>query len=378
MKFPLIFVVIIFLFLIPNTGFAIVDPLTMENNKFGIHIFDASEIDQVKDLVNSNGGEWGYVTVPLRADDRNLIKWNNFMHKAKENKLIPIIRLATYMTTTGWSKPAPYDDVDFANFLNDLDWPVKNRYIIVYNEPNHADEWGGVVSPSEYAKVLATTAQTFKDRNADFFILPAGLDAAAPNDNSHMNWKRFLQLMESSNPRALALIDGWNSHSYPNPAFSSAPTSRSDHSIISFQYEKKLVESMTGKHYPVFITETGWSSEFLSNQTIANYLETAVKSVWHNSEIVAITPFVLNASAGPFEMFSFFDHDGKAKPQYEIYKNLIKIKGQPVFGDPHKIATDSSVLGISTQAPQPTPTAETENAKNVIIKLWHWLEGNKN
>ena len=38
--------------------------------------------------------------------------------------------------------PNEYDLIDFANFLNQLPWPVNNRYVIIYNEPNQENEWG--------------------------------------------------------------------------------------------------------------------------------------------------------------------------------------------------------------------------------------------
>jgi hypothetical protein len=323
------FITIVNSLLLPTKAWAIVDPLTTENNKFGIHVFDSPELEDAAKLVNSNGGSWGYVTVPIRSDDRNREKWNAFMHRCSDLKIIPIVRLATTMQPYGWSKPTLFDAIDFANFLNDLDWPVKNRYVIIYNEPNHANEWGGYVSPEEYADTLEYTAHVFKQRNDDFFILPAGLDAAAPTDANHMNWQLYIKRMMNHNRGALKAIDGWNSHSYPNPAFSGSPADIHDHSIVSFQHEKQLVESLTGKLLPIFITETGWSNERLSDETIATYYDQALSGPWNNSQIVAITPFVLHAGAGPFAKFSLKYPDGNNRPQYtkleQIQKNKVNL-----------------------------------------------------
>src|SRR3989344_1358030 len=49
------------------------------NNKFGVHILDPIELKKASELANGNGGEWGYVTVPVRANDRNLRKWQEFI-----------------------------------------------------------------------------------------------------------------------------------------------------------------------------------------------------------------------------------------------------------------------------------------------------------
>ena len=39
------------------------DPLTVENNIYGIGIINHSDLIDVKNLVNSNEGDWGYVTI---------------------------------------------------------------------------------------------------------------------------------------------------------------------------------------------------------------------------------------------------------------------------------------------------------------------------
>ena len=121
------------------------NPLAVANNKIGVHILDPSEVSAAAELVNHNGGDWGYVTIPIQTGDENFAKWQAFMDNCKQYHLIPIIRLATqddYSNTEFWRKPTEDDIVNFANFLNSLEWPTKNRYIIVFNEVNRADEMG--------------------------------------------------------------------------------------------------------------------------------------------------------------------------------------------------------------------------------------------
>src|SRR5215469_8113317 len=102
---------------------AIDNPLSVPNNKIGIHILDVSELPQAAQLVNSGGGDWGYVTIPIQASDENLVKWQKFMDDCKKYHIIPIIRLATvddYFDTQAWQTPTENDIVDFAVFLNSL------------------------------------------------------------------------------------------------------------------------------------------------------------------------------------------------------------------------------------------------------------------
>lgn len=360
--------------LAPAKAHAITDPTTIPNNRVGVHILDPNEVDRVADLVNSNGGDWGYVTVPLRADDRDRIKWQRFFDTAREKHLIPIVRLATVMTAKGWDKPTLYDAVDFANFLNDLEWPTKNRYIVVYNEPNHATEWGGEVDPVDYARILTFTAQIFKERSQDFYMLPAGLDAAAPNADGYRSLETFIFQMYAGYPDVFTNLDGWTSHSYPNPAFSGRPTETHRQSVASFRQELALVEPLARKDLPVFITETGWSNRALSDETLAVYYETAFRAIWKDNQIVAVTPFILQAGEGPFVPFSLLDPGGSPKPQYQAIRNLPKETGKPELS----LALVAQVLGETQETvspevravPEPfTPAWGKENWK----KFFDWL-----
>jgi hypothetical protein len=323
----------LFLTLIPqNTVFAMEDPLSSANNKFGIHILFDSELDEAKKLVNSNGGDWGYVIIPLQAGDKDLDKWQKFMDKAYEDHLIPIVRLATegdYFNTSVWRKPQEEDVIDFANFLNSLTWPTQNRYIVVFNEINRGDEWGGDLDPAYYAQLLSYTVTVFKSLNPDFFIISGGLDNAAPNQGKdYMNEYTFMREMDEAVPGIFNQVDGFSSHSYPNPGFSQPPTVKTDKSISSFSYERELLSQLTSKKLPIFITETGWSSQRVSEDDRAKYYKQAFQTVWNDPQIAAVTPFVLRAS-GPFEQFTFIKGDTTYTKQYTAIKDLPKIKGTP-------------------------------------------------
>src|SRR4030042_401488 len=116
-----------------------------------------------------------------------------FLNRMRRYHLIPLIRIATHQENNGWSKPS-FDDIDgWVNFLNSLNWPIKNRYVIIGNEPNHAVEWGGSVSPEEYASYLKSISEELKNVSKDFFILPSGFDSAAPNNKVHMGEFLFLK-----------------------------------------------------------------------------------------------------------------------------------------------------------------------------------------
>ena len=255
----------LFLFLFTQKSYAVENPLNIPNNKFGIHILFPSEIFKAAELVNSNGGDWGYVTIPIQSGDKDIDKWQKFMDDCQKLHIIPLVRLATegdYFNTKVWRKPKDADIVDFANFLNSLTWPTKNRYIIVYNEVNRSDEWGGATDAEEYAVILSYAVSTFKTMNEDFFIISAGMDNAAANvDGRSMNQYDFMVAMNNAVPGIFGQIDAIGSHSYPNPAFSQPPWNTTGMGVSSFKYERNLALELSGKYLSVFITETGWSSE---------------------------------------------------------------------------------------------------------------------
>lgn len=335
---------LLFFLAIINTSLAY-EPLSVKNNQFGVHILFSTEIKEAAKLVNSNGGDWGYVTIPIQAIDKDLTKWQDFMDEAKELHIIPIIRLATngdYFNTKVWKKPEDSDIVDFANFLNSLDWPTKNRYVIVFNEVNRADEWGGSVDPQEYAKILQYAVSSFKSRNSDFFIISAGFDNAASNIDGSMNEYQFMKMMDKSVSGIFSQIDGIASHAYPNPGFSQPPDNVSSQSISSFKSEKQLADSLSNKNLPVFITETGWSAESLSDAQIAEYFKISFDSIWSDENIVAVTPFLLLAGAEPFKKFSLIDTSGGEFLRYMALFRYPKTKGEPI------IAQSKSILGSQT------------------------------
>ena len=105
------------------------------------------------------------------------------------------------------------------------------------------------------------------------------MDNAAATTNTTYNEYTFLTKMNQAVPGIFNQIDGLGSHSYPNPAFAQPPSLISNESITSFRYESNLVDSVCSKQLPIFITETGWSRDSLTDVTIANYFPTAFAKV---------------------------------------------------------------------------------------------------
>ncbi|OGD08224.1 hypothetical protein A3H89_04135 [Candidatus Amesbacteria bacterium RIFCSPLOWO2_02_FULL_48_11] len=303
---------------------AIVDPLSVPNNRIGVHILEPSEIASAASLVNSSGGDWGYVTIPLRADDRDFDKWSEFFTSATRLHLIPIIRLATFAAGPTWVAPTVLDLVDFANFLAGMPWPVKNRYVILFNEPNHAAEWGGTVSPLQYVNLLIDAHLIFKSRSQDFFLLTSGLDMSAPTNHTSLDALQFYRALTLLQPRWYSFIDGLSVHAYPNPGFASSVNSTSRYGITSFRYETQLLRRLGFPPKPVFITETGRPGS-------ADFFLPALTQIWTDPDVVAVTPFLLFAGAGEFTRFSLLDTSKNPTAAYNSLLNIPKISGSPLL-----------------------------------------------
>ena len=300
---------------------AFFDPLSRPNNFHGIHILFPSELEDAAKLVNSQNGEWGYVTIPIQTGDKDMDKWQKFMDECKRLKLVPIVRLSTEadpQNTAVWRKPTATDILDFANFLNSLNWPIENRYVIIFNEMNRFDEWGGEApDPVSYAGLLSYASQTFREENPNFYIIMGGLDNAAPNDLvKYMDNYVYLEKMYQHDPEIFKKIDGFASHSYPNPGFVAPPLQNKLEGITTYQYEYLYINSKSEHKVPVFITETGWDSKKLPESVIAKYYTSAYENFWNKDKdkIIAITPFLLSSQGGAFDSFSFVKNGKNERP----------------------------------------------------------------
>lgn len=354
-------ILILFLVLLisPSSALAKYDPLSVPNNKYGIHIVDPNDMGDAAKLVNSSNGDWGYVTLVIQDDDRDIGKWQRVFNQMRSLHLIPLVRLATHIDGDSWTKPYKNSASDWATFLHALNWPTENRYVIIFNEPNHANEWGKSIDPEHYAKTLREHADKLRAISDDFFILPAGLDVSAASDGKSLDAAVYLSRMLKAEPSLFDVIDGWTSHSYPNPAFSGSPYALGRGTLRSFQWELQYLQSLgITKRLPIFITETGWvhkegvmtNPSLLSSDQVGANLIIAANTIWNDSSIVAITPFVLSYQGLPFDHFSWKKlSSSDYYSQYGIYQGLIKIHGQPKQREKYtvkeKIIPESLVAG---------------------------------
>lgn len=299
----------------------------------GVHILHPAEIEEAASLIKNdlNQETWSYVTVPLSLDDLDKKdEWQKAFDTCRTQKIKPIVRLTTTFDSqlNAWVIPNRAQIISYFTFLNSLRWPTDQRLIIVFNEVNHAAEWGGQINPGNYAGILSFVADWAHTENKGYLVLPAAMDLAASNTATTQEAFAFLNQMLEGEPGVFSKIDFWNSHSYPNPAFSSAPTKVGQNSLTGFTHELAWLKQKTGRDLKVFITETGWEENNTTRNKLYNYYSYAAKNIWNDARVIAVTPFVLKGDPGPFSKFTLIDKDGQTSRQYDALANAISILSQ--------------------------------------------------
>ncbi len=321
-----------------------------KNNKFGLYIYAENEnfFEMAQNLINSNGGDWGYVTIPYNVKDRDFDKWDRVFRQLRNKHLIPIIQL--------WDIDLDkYEEQtqEAAEFLNRFVWPVKERYVSAYNEMNSANFWYGEIDPEEYAHVLDYTIYTFKNANSDFFMLNGAFNISAPSNADHMDALIFMSRMNQEVNGIFDKLDGWASHSYPQPNFSGNPNAVGRWGVRAYADELSYLKNGLGvtKDLPVFITETGWAhaqgkdynASYLDAETAAEYIRIAYEEIWlPDDRVRAVTPFTIRYAA-PHDHFSWINEDGVPYIQYDKIKSIDKIAGNP----PHFEVKEQKVSGCN-------------------------------
>jgi len=306
------------------------------NNKVGMYMrAEVDQIPEVAELVNSNGGAWGWVLIPFSVWDRGTDHWQAIFDQLRNHQLKPVIQL--YTTEFG------LDYLDFpglATFLASLSWPTQYKYISVFNEVNAKYYWPGDTSPEEYAVVLNSAIDDFKKVDESFFMMPAGLNSSARNSDTYIDEVDFLARMNVKVPGIFQKLDGWATHAYPQPEFSGDIYNMPGHygvrdQIKNYTWELGLLRNYGVSSLPVFITEAGWAHKEGSDNPMPQYLPASVTAerfrdayVNHwlpDPNVVAIMPFVWKQDNA--KHFNWVRDDGSYYPQYDVLKSIPKVIG---------------------------------------------------
>lgn len=334
-------------------------------NVCGIHLNQPEE-EQVKmasALCNSNGGDWGSVTITIQHDDRNKEKWQQFMNYTRKYHLCPIVRIATKSCGDGnWCRPDDKDPQEWADFLGSLNWPCKERYVQIFNEVNDAREWGGAVDPADYARQAKLHIDALKEAHADFEPMLAAMNTTAGSSRD-MDAAVFFEQMLAAEPNIFDKISCISSHSYG----SNGPNGTGRASVRAYQWELAILRRLgVAKDLCVLITETGrphaegivHKPQYHSIDTLTSFYE-AYLDIPQNDPIVHSThPFLLK-DCDQFNNFSWVDcSTNQLYPFAEVLKNKPKDKTDP---------KQRHLINIKGELPK-EPTAESLFVVPLILK----------
>ena len=161
---------------------------------------------------------------------------------------------ATYLDADAYQAFAEYAATFVQHFAGRV------QYVIIWNEPNLALEWGyRAPDPAAYTQLLCTASQAIRQANPDVMILAGALapTVGEPTGQLGMNDLEFLQGMYDAG--AASCFDALAVHAY---GLTFPPDDPPDPEVLNFRRVELLRQVMVengdaGK--PVHITEAGWN-----------------------------------------------------------------------------------------------------------------------
>ncbi len=314
-------------------------------------------------------GEGGYVLQLLSDGNRDRIRWQMFLSSAGRNRLRPIIRIATrYDHKQGfWRIPRADRNrmsylrvaAEYRDFLESLRWPPGERVVIVGNEPNRGDEWGGRPNPRAYVRYLRDVSTVL--RPLGYTVLNAPLDAYCPNTNGekidgvrYVDSESYMDGMYAESPEFPRLIDGWASHPYPQGPFTAPPGDQTfkidllngaenlnhvepplgiiNRGINGYEFELLKLRAYGATNLPVWATETGWrhleSDEHsrdsqgvaISDQAATERLLLALTGPGNGQSAIGYTPWLSDPRVRAIVFFGF-----NGDPTYWGHSNWLRL-----------------------------------------------------
>jgi hypothetical protein len=216
-------------------------PPSDRNNIVGLNVARLMQplyIWAASDLVNANGGDWGYITVVWTIEDREarMAEYNLqlFLDRCYEFHLQPIVRVATKFEAKklpvvpgqapvkpnqqgaegSWMRPDWDEPARWKAFFETGRWPTRHAWIVVGNEPNLGREWGGEVDAASYAKYLAHFLDVFKGAPR-FDVVAGALDISNTSAMPVMqDALEFLDGMSDAVPGIFERLPAWTSNPY--------------------------------------------------------------------------------------------------------------------------------------------------------------------
>lgn len=233
-------------------------------------------------------------------------------------------------TTDTFLEPDYYDD--FAEFVARFveRYRGRIRYVIIWNEPNLALEWGyRQVDPAGYVEMLALAYAAAKQADPQVLVLAGALAPTLEPEGSPWGMNDLLYLQKLYEAGFAGYYDILSVHSY---GLGFAPDDPPAPDALNFRRTELVREIMTKNgdgHKPIMITESGWNDSPRWTRAVrpATRIEYTLASYawaeenWPGVQAVCTWAFRFPRPLATYgDYYAFVTPDFTPRPVYEAVK----------------------------------------------------------
>lgn len=320
--------------------------VTTINPKMGIHTRLTDEVEPWKikytlQLVREMGAPWMVEYFPWAYAEPlpGIFDWRHsdtVIEHAHRQGLTVIARLGF---VPPWARPAdsatsyllPERYSDFGDYVYAFAKRYRGKvdYLIIWNEPNLALEWGfRPIDPAGYTDLLRVAYRRAKEANPDVQILGGALapTLAPPGDEFGMSDTGYLQAMLDAG--AGEVMDGLAAHAY---GWVYPPDDPPAPEVVNFRRVELLHQILAANGYgdmPIHITEAGWNDHPRWTRAVkpGQRIEYTIRAYqlaqqWDWLDSVSMWAFRYPRPAQTYQdYFTFVTPDFTPKPIYDAVK----------------------------------------------------------
>ena len=309
----------------------------MPNNIVGLNLARRHQpnfIAAAADIVNANGGAWGYADHPADPRGSRLglrrTTLQQLLDRCFEARLQPIVRVATrFDEETGiWDRPTEDEPGRWRWLFEQVRWPNRLVWVIPANEPNLGREWGGQVDVASYAHYLELFMNMFAGAESDRFqVVNAPLNLSNPHQPPEMQDAfEFLAEHMALDAERLRAAAGLGHQLVPGGRLRRGPPLHPPR--LRGRAGGHRARDAGDRHRVRLPTAT--------TRPMARFFVQAYKDWQADRRVIAATPLIWDPDFDDHWMFTL-DRHGKVEtdsPTYRALRELPRVAGSPEAGPP--------------------------------------------
>ncbi|MBA2452320.1 MAG: cellulase family glycosylhydrolase [Chloroflexia bacterium] len=274
-------------------------------NPYGVNTFLSGEVeswkrDRTMAMVAEAGIGWirqGFAWSEIEPE--NDVYWDAKYQQDAWAKFDEIVALAERYGvriiarldhTPDWARPPgsdpgtpPTDPNDFGDFVHAFVSRYQGRvnFIQVWNEPNLAREWGGVIDPAGYATLLATAAERAREANPNIVILSAPMAMTTENSGRAQDELGYWQALYDHG--VSESFDIMSANAYGLADHYAAEPSASVLNVRRVELLRELAVRNGDGHKSIWFNEFGWNAapaEFPLEQLTWSRVDEELQAEW--------------------------------------------------------------------------------------------------